>query len=109
MAQGWLEGKVAVVTGSGRGIGRGMAMLFAAEGAKVVVIDPGVNTDGSGHDNGPADQVVAEIKKAGGTAVANFDTVATVEGGESDHQDRRSTPSAASTSSSTSRASSATA
>jgi NAD(P)-dependent dehydrogenase (short-subunit alcohol dehydrogenase family) len=79
---GWLEGKSAVVTGSGRGIGRGIALLMAAEGAKVVVNDPGVNVDGTGHDNGPADQVVAEIKAAGGTGVANHDSVATTAGGE---------------------------
>ena len=79
---GWLEGKAAVVTGSGRGIGRGIAMMMAAEGARVVVNDPGVNVDGTGHDNGPAEQVAAEIKAAGGIAAANFDSVATVEGGE---------------------------
>jgi NAD(P)-dependent dehydrogenase (short-subunit alcohol dehydrogenase family) len=79
---GELEGKVAVITGAGRGIGRGIAMMMAAEGAKVVVNDPGVGPDGVGHDDGPADQVVAEIKVAGGEAVANHDTVATSEGGE---------------------------
>jgi NAD(P)-dependent dehydrogenase (short-subunit alcohol dehydrogenase family) len=82
MANGWLEGKVAVVTGSGRGIGRGIAHLMASEGARVVVNDPGVNVDGTGHDDGPAAQVVEEIKQQGGTAVPNFDSVATAEGGE---------------------------
>ena len=80
MAQ--LEGKIAVITGAGRGIGRGIALMMAEEGAKVVVNDPGVGPDGVGTDDGPADQVVAEIKAAGGTAVANHDTVATAEGGE---------------------------
>lgn len=83
MAQGWLEGKVAVVTGAGRGIGRGIALLMAQEGAKVIVNDPGVALDGSGHDNGPAAEVVAEIEKAGGTAAPNFESVATLAGGES--------------------------
>jgi NAD(P)-dependent dehydrogenase (short-subunit alcohol dehydrogenase family) len=77
-----LEGKNAVVTGAGRGIGRGVAMLLAGEGANVVVNDPGVSVDGSGHDNGPADQVVDEIKAAGGNAVANYDSVAEIAGGE---------------------------
>ena len=79
---GKLQGRNAVVTGAGRGIGKGVAMLLAEEGANVVVNDPGVNSDGTGHDNGPAEQVVAEIKATGGNAVANTDTVATAEGGE---------------------------
>ncbi len=79
---GKLQGRNAVVTGAGRGIGRAVALLLAEEGANVVVNDPGVNSDGTGHDDGPADQVVAEIKKASGNAVANHDTVATAEGGE---------------------------
>ncbi len=79
---GKLEGRNAVVTGSGRGIGRAVAMLLAAEGASVVVNDPGVNVDGTGHDNGPAEQVANEIKAAGGNAVANFDSVASAQGGE---------------------------
>src|SRR5436190_11441165 len=82
MPQGWLEDKVAVVTGAGRGIGRGIALLLAKEGAKVVVVDPGVNMDGSGHDAGPGEQVVSEIKAEGGTAVASFESVGTVAAGE---------------------------
>ena len=77
-----LKGRTAVVTGAGRGIGRAVALLLAEEGASVVVNDPGVSVDGTGHDNGPAEQVVAEIKQAGGTAVGNYDSVATLEGGE---------------------------
>src|SRR5713101_2803347 len=78
----WLEGKTAVVTGAGRGIGRAVALLLAEEGANVVVNDPGVNVDGTGHDAGPADQVRDEVVAAGGNAVANYDSVATAEGGE---------------------------
>ncbi|HUF53102.1 MAG TPA: SDR family NAD(P)-dependent oxidoreductase [Dehalococcoidia bacterium] len=80
---GKLDGKNAVVTGAGRGIGKAVAALLAQEGANVVVNDPGVSVDGTGHDDGPADQVVAEIKAAGSNAIANYDSVATHEGGES--------------------------
>jgi NAD(P)-dependent dehydrogenase (short-subunit alcohol dehydrogenase family) len=76
-----LEGKVAIVTGSGRGIGAAHAMALAMHGAKVVVNDPGVNRDGTGSSK-VADETVAAIKKAGGVAVANYDSVATPEGGE---------------------------
>src|SRR5574341_740153 len=74
---GKLDGRNAVVTGAGRGIGRAVAMLLAKGGANVGVNDPGVSVDGTGHDNGPAEQVVAEIKEAGGNAVGNYDSVAT--------------------------------
>ena len=78
-----LQDKVAVVTGAGRGIGRGVAMLMAQEGAKVVVVDLGVNVDGSGQDQSVAEQVVSEIRDAGGTAVASAESVTTMAGGES--------------------------
>ena len=71
-----LDGKVIIVTGAGRGIGREIALLAASEGAKVVVNDPGGAADGSGTSAAPAEEVVDEIRKRGGTAVANFDTVA---------------------------------
>lgn len=71
-----LDGKVVVVTGAGRGIGREIALLCAAEGAKVVVNDPGVAADGSGDNAAPAEEVVEEITKRGGIAIANFETVA---------------------------------
>lgn len=79
---GMLDGKAAIVTGAGRGIGRAVALGLAEAGAKVVVDDPGVNVDGSGADHGPADQVVAEIRERGGEAVASYESVATMEGGE---------------------------
>ena len=77
-----LEGKVAVVTGAGRGVGRGVALLMAEEGAKVVVNDLGCEVDGTGSSQAPADNVVAEITARGGEAVANYDNMALMEGGE---------------------------
>ena len=68
---GFVEGKVAIVTGGGRGIGRAIAMLMAKEGASVVVVDIGAALDGSGTDQGPAQEVVNEIKSAGGNAIAS--------------------------------------
>ena len=77
-----LQDKVAIITGSGRGVGKGVAQLMAAEGAKVVVVDPGVNVDGSGFDQLIAEQVVGEIKGAGGEAVACTESVVAMSGGE---------------------------
>ena len=77
-----LQDKVAIVTGSGRGIGRGVAMLMAEEGAKVVVADLGVNVDGTGLDQSFAQGVVSEIEAAGGAAVPCTESVATMAGGE---------------------------
>ena len=71
-----LEGKAGIVTGAGRGIGRGIAMLMAREGASVVVNDPGAGRNGEATTERPADEVVAEIAKAGGKALANYDSVA---------------------------------
>ena len=78
-----LEGKIAVVTGGGRGIGRGIAKLLAEEGASIVVNDKGTEVDGTGASNIPADGVVDEIKSSGGKAIANYSDVSTMEGGES--------------------------
>src|SRR5580704_1949667 len=79
---GALDGRVAVITGAGRGIGREHALLFAAEGAKVVVNDLGGSVDGSGDDRTAAQQVVDEITAAGGDAIANGDDVTDWEGGK---------------------------
>jgi len=77
-----LAGKVAIVTGAGRGIGRGEALALASEGAKVVVNDLGGGVDGSGASASPAEEVVSEINKLGGEAVASYDSVATQQGGQ---------------------------
>ena len=69
------EGRVAIVTGAGRGLGREHALLLAAHGAKVVVNDVGAGIDGTGRDASPANEVVAQIRKAGGEAMANGDDV----------------------------------
>src|SRR5881397_2538411 len=79
---GALDGRVAIITGAGRGIGREHGLLFASEGAKVVVNDLGGAVDGSGDDRSPAQQVVDEIKAMGGEAVANADNITDWEGGQ---------------------------
>jgi len=78
---GVLDGRVAVITGAGRGLGREYALLFAAEGASVVVNDLGTGPGGEGASAGPAQEVVAEIEGRGGAAVANTDDVADWDGG----------------------------
>jgi len=77
------DGRVAAVTGAGRGIGRAYALLLGQLGAKVVVNDLGGSTLGRGQDTGPADEVVKQIQAAGGTATANYGDVSTVDGGKS--------------------------
>ncbi len=76
------DGRVAVVTGAGRGIGRAYALLLGQRGAKVVVNDLGGSTKGTGHDPAPAQQVADQITEAGGTAIADSSDVSTVEGGQ---------------------------
>ncbi len=80
VAGGMCDGRVCIVTGGGRGLGREYATLLAANGAKVVVNDLGGSRDGEGQDAGPADEVVAEIRAAGGEAVANADDISTWDG-----------------------------
>src|SRR5436190_9573626 len=79
---GIVSGKVAIVTGAGRGIGRGIALLLAREGARVVVCDIGAGLDGAGADAGPAQDVVGEIKQAGGEAIASTLSIAETENAE---------------------------
>jgi NAD(P)-dependent dehydrogenase (short-subunit alcohol dehydrogenase family) len=74
------DGQVAVVTGGGRGLGRDHALLLASRGARVVVNDLGTEIGGAGRSNSPAGDVVREIERAGGTAIANFDDVSTEQG-----------------------------
>jgi len=81
MADLRFDGRVAVITGAGRGLGRAYALLLASKGAKVVVNDPGVDLRGEGTDTGPADDVVKEITAAGGEAAACTESVATAAGG----------------------------
>lgn len=82
MTSNLCQGRVCIVTGAGRGIGREYALMLAAEGAMVVVNDLGGSRDGSGGDAGPAQEVVDEISTAGGIAVANTDDISTWAGGE---------------------------
>ena len=105
---GLLDGKVAIVTGAGGGIGRAHALLFAREGARVLVNDLGGARDGAGADAGPAEKVAAEIRAAGGEAVAETSSVSTAEGAGAIVATPPCAPSAASTSSSTTPASCAT-
>ena len=83
MTERMCEGRVAIVTGAGRGIGREYALMLAEHGAKVVVNDLGGARDGTGGDGGPAQQVVDEIVAAGGDATANTDDVSSWDGARS--------------------------
>jgi NAD(P)-dependent dehydrogenase (short-subunit alcohol dehydrogenase family) len=82
MSQIGFDGKVAVITGAGGGLGRSHALLLASRGAQIVVNDLGGAVDGSGASTGPAEKVVEEITAAGGVAVANNDSVTTIDGGK---------------------------
>lgn len=80
---GIVDGKIAIVTGAGRGVGRGEALELAAQGAKVVVNDPGGSSKGEGSDRRPADETVGFITEAGGEAVANYDDISSFAGAKS--------------------------
>src|SRR3712207_618868 len=82
MAELGYDGKVAVITGAGGGLGREHALFFASRGAQVVVNDLGGSVSGEGGDAGPAQKVATEIEEKGGVAVASADSVSTPEGGE---------------------------
>jgi NAD(P)-dependent dehydrogenase (short-subunit alcohol dehydrogenase family) len=77
-----LDGKVAVVAGGGRGIGKEITKLLSEEGAQIIVNDKGTEVDGTGSSNAPADLVTEEINSSGGQATANYDDVSTMQGGE---------------------------
>lgn len=79
---GLLDGKVAIITGAGNGIGRATARLFAREGGRIVVNDLGCDRHGVGADRTAADRVTAEIRGAGGTAIANYETVTSADGAQ---------------------------
>ena len=81
MSEPRFDGRVAVVTGAGRGLGRSYALLLASKGARVIVNDPGGSLTGEGGDAGPAEEVAREIRAAGGDAIACTESVATPEGG----------------------------
>ena len=106
---GLLDGKVAIVTGAGQGLGRVEALELARHGARVVVNDLGTTADGTGASEAPARSVVAEIEALGGKAVAAFGDVADFEAAAAHRPAPPSTPSASSTSWSTTPASPATA
>ena len=79
---GIVDGKIAIVTGAGRGVGRGEAMELAVQGAKVVVCDPGPSSKGEGSDNRPADETVEIIRARGGEAVAAYEDISSWDGAE---------------------------